>query len=70
MQLKTEDLEIMKNIYIVTLALSIAIIHNLSAQVRAVAFDYTDCNWNSYFEHPNKHSYLSAEDIYARIKAQ
>ena len=60
----------MKNIILIALALSVAIINNLSAKVTSSALDYTSCTWNSFFEYPNKHSYYAGEDIYVRVKAQ
>ena len=60
----------MKNIIILALAFFSMTANNLSAKVNAEALDFTYCQWNSWFEYPNKHTFYSGEDVYVRVKAQ
>lgn len=62
----------MKNAILLTLALIIGFSIKISGKVTVDALDYNGytCNWNSWFEYPNKYQYLPGEDIYVRVKAQ
>jgi hypothetical protein len=60
----------MKNMIILTVALLVTIANNLTAKVSTAALDYTYCNWNSWFEYPQKHTFYAGEDVYVRVKPQ
>ena len=64
--------KIMKKITFLTLALIVGISVHIFGKVSIDALEYNSstCNWNSWFEYPNKTQYLPSEDVYVRVKAQ
>jgi hypothetical protein len=59
----------MKKIIVITAALLINLTGSIFGKVSSGALSYfTNCNWNSTFEYPNKYEYLPSEDVYVKVK--
>jgi len=59
----------MKNLILLSVAFLFAFASSINAKVSSEALDYnSNCNWQSWFEYPNKSYFNAGEDVYVRVK--